>query len=108
MVRSSGDIATLYRRTVAIAGHGTEARALYFPGANLVVIPYYSRTILGHELALLSDRSLSEVDTAPSVGADRAQCRGRPAPSAPVARRAPAPSGLAVRAMTGPLADQAN
>jgi hypothetical protein len=36
---------------VAVAGYGSQVRALYFDGANLVVIPYYSRTILGHELA---------------------------------------------------------
>ena len=49
MVRPSGQIEAMARGTVGVAGHG--ARALYFAGANLVVIPYYSRTILGHELA---------------------------------------------------------
>ena len=28
-----------------------DARALYSPGVNLVAFPYYSRAILGHELA---------------------------------------------------------
>ena len=36
---------------VAVAGYGSQVRALYLDGANLVVIPYYSRTLLGHELA---------------------------------------------------------
>jgi hypothetical protein len=36
---------------VTAAGYGSKVQALYFDGANLVVIPYYSRTILGHELA---------------------------------------------------------
>jgi hypothetical protein len=45
MVRSLGDIALLSRRTGNAAGHETECGALYFAGANLVVIPYYSRTV---------------------------------------------------------------
>jgi len=36
--------------SVAFFGHA-RAAALYFPGANLVLIPYFDRTILGHELA---------------------------------------------------------
>ena len=51
VVRPSGDIAALFRQTTTIAGHGIEARALYFAGATLAVIPFYDRTILGHELA---------------------------------------------------------
>jgi len=31
-------------------GHG-HAAALYFPRANLILIPYFDRTLLGHELA---------------------------------------------------------
>jgi hypothetical protein len=59
MVRSAGEIHGLLRGHVGIAGHWSEARALYFAGANLVVIPYYSRTILGHELAhYLTDQYL--------------------------------------------------
>ena len=88
MVRSLGDIALLSRRTGSAAGHGTECGALYFAGANLVVIPYYSRTILGHELAHYRDRSLPEVDASPALGADRAEGRGRA--SAVGARGSPA------------------
>ncbi len=36
--------------SVAFPGHA-RAAALYFPGANLVMIPYFDRIILGHELA---------------------------------------------------------
>jgi hypothetical protein len=36
---------------VAASGYGSKVQALYVDGADLVVIPYYSRTILGHELA---------------------------------------------------------
>jgi hypothetical protein len=51
MVLPASRIAELYRQVAAVAPHGADARALYFPGANLVAIPHYSRTILGHELA---------------------------------------------------------
>ncbi len=51
MVASSDRIADLHRRAATVVPHGGDARALYFPGANLVMIPYYNRTILGHELA---------------------------------------------------------
>jgi hypothetical protein len=51
MVMPAARIADLYRQVVTVASHGADARALYLPGANLVAIPYYSRTILGHELA---------------------------------------------------------
>jgi hypothetical protein len=50
VVRPSSHIQAL-AESVSIAGYGSKAGALYFTGANLVMIPYYSRTILGHELA---------------------------------------------------------
>jgi hypothetical protein len=50
MVRSSSYIQAALE-SVSIAGYGSKAGALYFAGANLVMIPYYNRTILGHELA---------------------------------------------------------
>jgi hypothetical protein len=51
MVTSPSRIADLYRRVMTVATHGANAMALYFPGANLVMIPSYDRAILGHELA---------------------------------------------------------
>jgi hypothetical protein len=51
MVRSVAEIRELRRGYAGTAAHWSETRALYFAGANLVVIPYYSRTVLGHELA---------------------------------------------------------
>jgi len=50
VVRSSSYIQAISEGVTA-AGYGSKVRALYFDGADLVVIPYYSRTILGHELA---------------------------------------------------------
>jgi hypothetical protein len=44
-------IANLYRATTGAAPFGADAEGLYFPGASLVLISYYDRTILGHELA---------------------------------------------------------
>jgi hypothetical protein len=51
MVVPPGRIADLYRQIVTVTPHGADARALYLPGANVVAISHYSRTILGHELA---------------------------------------------------------
>jgi hypothetical protein len=51
MVTSSARISELYRSVATVAPHGADAGALYLPGASLVMIPYYSRTVLGHELA---------------------------------------------------------
>jgi hypothetical protein len=51
MVTSPGRIADLYRRVATVAPHGSDALALYLPGASLAMISTYDRTILGHELA---------------------------------------------------------
>ena len=51
MVMPAGRIADLYRQIVTVTAHGADARALYLPGANVVAISHYSRTVLGHELA---------------------------------------------------------
>jgi hypothetical protein len=51
MVMPAARIADLYRQVATVAPHGADARALYLPGVNVVAIPYYSRTTLGHELA---------------------------------------------------------
>jgi hypothetical protein len=108
MVRPPSEIQALFRGTAGIAGHLSEARALYFPGANLVVIPYYSRTILGHELAhYLTDHYLK---SAPRWTWERiAQGVEDALPlSAPAARR-PTPSADVTAGMTvTPVAAPAN
>lgn len=59
MVMSSTRISELYRQIRTVPPHGADARALYMPGANLVVVPYFSRILLGHELAhYLTDQYL--------------------------------------------------
>jgi hypothetical protein len=59
MVLPSSRISELYRQVMTVAPHGADARALYWPGANLVTIPYFSRILLGHELAhYLTDQYL--------------------------------------------------
>lgn len=51
VVASPDRIARFYSAgSAAFPGHAVAA-ALYFPGASLVLIPYFDRTILGHELA---------------------------------------------------------
>ena len=98
MVRPSGQIQALSGGPVGIAGHGTEARALYFAGANLVVIPYYSRTILGHELAhYLTDHYLKSTPRRHWERIAR-EVEGALPLSAPVARQPSAPPDMAVRA----------
>ena len=107
MVKSLGDIALLSRRTGGVAGHGTECGALYFAGANLVVIPYYSRTILGHELAhYLTDHYLK---SAPPRHWERiAQEVEDALPlSAPMVRRPSVPD-VAARAPVVPVLAPAN
>lgn len=51
MVVSPSRIAGMYRDLMTVAAHGADASALYFPGASLVMVPYYDRALLGHELA---------------------------------------------------------
>ena len=59
MVLPSSRISELFRQVRMVTPHGADARALYWPGANLVAIPYFSRLILGHELAhYLTDQYL--------------------------------------------------
>jgi hypothetical protein len=107
MVRSLGDIALLSRRTGNAASHGTECGALYFAGANLVVIPYYSRTILGHELAhYVTDHYLKAT---PRRHWERIAQKVEDALplSAPVARRPSVPD-VSVRALAVPVLAPAN
>jgi len=103
MVMSSARIADLYRQIVTVAPHGADARALYLPGANVVAISHYSRTVLGHELAhYLTDHY---VKSTPRRNGERIALMVEDAlPSAPriVARRAPGADVVATRALLAP------
>jgi hypothetical protein len=109
MVMSAGRIADLYRQVVTVAPHGADARAFYLPAANVVAIPYYSRTILGHELAhYLTDHYLKST---PRRSWERIALMVEDAlPDAPriVVRRSPAPDTVAARTVLAPLAAPAN
>ena len=103
IVMPAARIADLHRKVVTVALHGADARALYFPGANLVAIPYYSRTILGHELAhYLTDHYLKST---PRRSWERIALEvedALPATRRTVARRAPAPDVVGARAALVP------
>jgi hypothetical protein len=109
MVMPASRIADLYRQVVAVTPQGGHARAVYFPGANLVAVPYYSRTILGHELAhYLTDHYLRAT---PRRSWERIALEVEDAlPSTPrtVARRVPAPPVLATETSLAPPAAPAN
>jgi hypothetical protein len=109
MVTSPSRIADLYRHVMVVAAHGADAVALYFPGASLVMIASYDRTILGHELAhYLTDHYLKST---PRRNWERiAHMVEDKLPAAPriVARRSPAPDGLATQTALAPLAAPAN
>ena len=109
MVTSPSRIADLYRHVTVVAAHGADAVALYFPGASLVMIPSYDRTILGHELAhYLTDHYLKST---PRRNWERiAHMVEGKLPAAPrfVARRSPAPDTLATQAALAPFAALAN
>jgi hypothetical protein len=95
LVTSPSRIGDLYRQVATVAPHGPQARALYLPGANLVLVPSYERSILGHELAhYLTDHYLKSTprsnwerlaymveDTLPSTS-PRTAARRRPDPDA--------------------------
>jgi hypothetical protein len=105
MVMPSGRIADLYRQLVTVAPHGADARALYLPGANVVAISHYSRSVLGHELAhYLTDHYLKST---PRGNWERIALMVEDAlPSSPriLARRAPGSDALAARPLLGPMA----
>jgi len=109
MVTSSAQISDLYRRVVTVTLHGSDARALYFPGASLVVVPYYERRILGHELAhYLTDHYLKST---PRRSWERIAHRvedALPGTARSVARRPPVPDGLAAQAAVTPFTAPAN
>jgi hypothetical protein len=104
MVMPSSRISDLYRQVTTVAPHGADARALYWPGANLVVVPYFSRTVLGHELAhYLTDQYLKS--TPRRRWEHIAMMVEDALPDTPrmVARRTPAPDPLAVQTVLLPL-----
>jgi hypothetical protein len=109
MVTTPTQIAEVYRRSVTVAGHGGHARALYLPGANLVLIPYYTRTLLGHELAhYLTDHYLK---TTPRRQWEQLAYTVEDAlPTTPrtVARRTPRPDAVASQTVAAPFLDSAN
>lgn len=51
VVTSPGRIARLYSSASATFPGHPRAVALYFPRASLILVPYFDRTLLGHELA---------------------------------------------------------
>lgn len=44
-------ISEIYQQLTMAVPHGVDAAALYLPGANVVLVPSFSRELLGHELA---------------------------------------------------------
>lgn len=109
MVMSAGRIADLYRQIVTVSPHGANPRALYLPGANVVAISRYSRTVLGHELAhYLTDHYLKAT---PRRSWERIAMMVEDAlPETPrtVARRSPAPDVVAAWMILAPIAAPAN
>ena len=51
IVTTPSRIAGLYRAGAATLGGHAQAVGLYYPAASLVLVPYFDREILGHELA---------------------------------------------------------
>jgi hypothetical protein len=105
LVTSPGHIRDLYRQVVNVASHGSHARALYIPGASLVLIPYYERSLLGHELAhYLTDHYLKST---PRSEWERLAYRvedALPATARATARRIPGPETVTSRAVIPILA----
>jgi hypothetical protein len=102
-------IGSLYRQVVKVAPHGSIARALYVPGANLILIPHYQRSVLGHELAhYLTDHYLKST---PRSQWERVAYMVEDAlPAAPrtLARRAPVPEVSNTQAAVVPVVVPAN
>lgn len=108
MVTSPGRIAEVYQQVVTVAPHGARARALYLPGASVVLIPYFQRTLLGHELAhYLTEHYLKST---PRRNWERVAYMVEDALSAPraAARRDPVPDALAARGTGAPSPAPAN
>ena len=99
MVTSPTRIVEVYRQVVTVSAHGGHARALYLPGASLIMIPSYERSILGHEMAhYLTDHYLKST---PRHNWERIAYMvedSLPQTARTVARRAPAPDAVAAQA----------
>ena len=109
MVTSPGRIADLYRRVAAVAPHGSDAMALYVPGASLVMISSYDRTILGHELAhYLTDHYLKSVPRKDWEKVAYMVEDKLPATPNMMARRSPPPDALATQMVLAPIGASAN
>ena len=109
LVTSPTKIAELYGQVVKVAPHGSRARALYVPGASLILIPCYERGVLGHELAhYLTDHYLKST---PRWDWERLAYMVEdtlPVTAPIVARRSPAPDVLTTRAALNPVMTPAN
>jgi hypothetical protein len=108
-VMPASRIADLYGQIVTVSAHGSNARALYLPGASFVAIPYYSRTLLGHELAhYLTDHYLKSTPRGRweriALGVEDALSQT----PRPVARRSPAPDASTTRTALATVGAQAN
>ena len=98
-------IADLYRATTGAAPFGADAEGLYFPGASLVLVSYYDRTILGHELAhYLTDHYLKQTPRDKWEAVAHMVERKLPAAETVVAT-APAPMLVAAHVPAGPAAE---
>jgi hypothetical protein len=109
LVTSPARIGDVYQQVVKVAPHGSHARALYVPGASLVLIPYYERGMLGHELAhYLTDHYLKS--TSRSRWERLAYMVEDALPAAPrtLTRRQPAPETLSTQAAVVPVVTSAN
>jgi hypothetical protein len=51
MVVSPSRISEVYRQLVTVTAHGSDVAALYLPGAGVVMVPSFERSLVGHELA---------------------------------------------------------
>jgi hypothetical protein len=109
MVMPSNRISELYHQTVTVAPHGADARAIYWPGANLVVVPYFSRMILGHELAhYLTDQYLKSTPRRNWEHIAMMVEDALPAKPRLTVRRYPAPDDLTVRTVLVPFGNRNN
>ena len=93
------------RATTGAAPFGADAEGLYFPGASLVLVSSYDRTILGHELAhYLTDHYLKQTPRDKWEAVAHMVERKLPAAETVVAT-APAPMLVAAHVPASPAAE---
>ena len=108
-VTTPAQIGGLYRQVVKVAPHGSHARALYVPGANLILIPHYQRSVLGHELAhYLTDHYLKSTPRSQWERVAYMVEDALPASPRTLARRAPVPEVSNTQAAVVPVVVPAN